>query len=220
MSVTVFGVRHHGPGSARSLGRALHELAPDAVLIEGPPEADEIVAFAADEAMRPPVALLTYAPDEPRKAVFHPFAAFSPEWQAIRYALGHSLPLRFIDLPVANWIGGSDRPPQASDPVRSDPLGALAEAAGHGDPERWWEDVVEHRRDQQAAFEAIAASNEPRSARAPSRRASTRRAGRRTCARRSVGRSRISSSASRSSAARGTSRRSRSCRAGQATTRC
>ncbi|MFI7244518.1 DUF5682 family protein [Streptomyces qinglanensis] len=30
--------------------------------------------------------------------------------------------------------------------VRLDPLAALAEAAGYDDPERWWEDAVEHRR--------------------------------------------------------------------------
>ncbi|MFD0430162.1 DUF5682 family protein [Streptomyces zhihengii] len=29
--------------------------------------------------------------------------------------------------------------------VRIDPIGVLADAAGYDDPERWWEDVVEHR---------------------------------------------------------------------------
>ncbi|MES4888341.1 DUF5682 family protein, partial [Streptomyces sp. NPDC096012] len=44
--------------------------------------------------------------------------------------------------------------------VRVDPLAALAEAAGYDDPERWWEDVVEHRgpgrRDPFAPFTALA----------------------------------------------------------------
>jgi uncharacterized protein DUF5682 len=35
-----------------------------------------------------------------------------------------------------------------------DPIGELATAAGYDDPERWWEDVVEHR--GMPAFEAIA----------------------------------------------------------------
>ncbi|WP_219671946.1 DUF5682 family protein, partial [Streptomyces bambusae] len=43
--------------------------------------------------------------------------------------------------------------------VRLDPLAALAGAAGYDDPERWWEDVVEHRGtgtgDPLAAFEAL-----------------------------------------------------------------
>jgi hypothetical protein len=154
VTVTVFGIRHHGPGSARSLARALAELAPDVVLVEGPPEADGVVSLAAHEQMRPPVALLVYAPDEPRRAVFYPFASFSPEWQALRHALAHDVPFRFIDLAVAHWIG--EREPHERDRVRSDPLATLAHAAGHGDAERWWEDVVEHRRDELAAFEAVA----------------------------------------------------------------
>lgn len=84
MAVTVLGVRHHGPGSARAVGSALDELAPDAVLVEGPPEAEAVVALAGEADMRPPVALLVYAPDEPRRAAFYPLAAFSPEWVAIR----------------------------------------------------------------------------------------------------------------------------------------
>lgn len=78
--VTLFGIRHHGPGSARSLARALRTLEPDAVLIEGPPEAERALALADDPGMRPPVAMLVYAPDEPRRASFYPLASFSPEW--------------------------------------------------------------------------------------------------------------------------------------------
>jgi len=154
VTVTVFGIRHHGPGSARSLARALDQLEPDIVLVEGPPEANEIVELAVHEQMRPPVALLVYAPDEPRRAVFYPFATFSPEWQALRYALSGDVPFRFIDLAVTHWIGeGAAR---ERDTLRTDPLAVLAEAAGHGDAERWWEDVVEHRRDELASFEGVA----------------------------------------------------------------
>ncbi|MBI1783751.1 hypothetical protein HYR69_01285, partial [Candidatus Sumerlaeota bacterium] len=99
MSPHVFGIRHHGPGSARSLLRALEELVPDVVLIEGPPEAEEILIHAADPAMKPPVALLIYDPAEPRRCAFYPFAVFSPEWQAIQYGLGRGIPVRFMDLP-------------------------------------------------------------------------------------------------------------------------
>jgi hypothetical protein len=154
VTVTVFGIRHHGPGSARSLARALTELEPDAVLVEGPPEADRVVSLASHEQMRPPVALLVYAPDEPRRAVFYPFATFSPEWQAVQYALAHDVPFRFVDLAVAHWIGEGTAPER--DVLRTDPLAVLAQTAGHGDAERWWEDVVEHRRDELAAFDAVA----------------------------------------------------------------
>jgi Family of unknown function (DUF5682) len=138
---TLYGIRHHGPGSARSLRDALVELSPDVVLIEGPPEADGLVELAGDPEMQPPVALLGYVPGEPKTAAFWPFAVFSPEWQAIRYALGAGIPVRFCDLPAAHQLAmvgrGNDKP-------RTDPVSELAAAAGYDDPERWWEDVVEH----------------------------------------------------------------------------
>ncbi|MEU8791976.1 DUF5682 family protein [Streptomyces sp. NPDC048643] len=225
----LLGVRHHGPGSARAVRAALEAAAPRVVLIEGPPEADPLVHLAADEDMRPPVALLAHVVDEPGQSAFWPLAEFSPEWVAIRWALDHGVPARFIDLPAAHTLawgkadadraGGrpGDTPPAAPDgpveadaappgdpgpgapadaarpegsegpagadgsgdraapdgtgpqepasgagasggpegtagpgegmveAVRIDPLAVLAETAGYDDPERWWEDVVEHR---------------------------------------------------------------------------
>ena len=81
-TVRLFGIRHHGPGCARSLLRALEALQPDCLLVEGPPDGESVLPLLTEETMRPPVALLVYAPDEPRRAAFYPFAEFSPEWQA------------------------------------------------------------------------------------------------------------------------------------------
>lgn len=139
----IFGIRHHGPGSARALRSALGEFRPDVVLIEGPPEADAIVELAADPQMTPPVALLAYRPGTESNAAFWPFAEFSPEWQAVQHAVTDIVPVRFCDLPAAHQLADSEAAPDEE--VRLDPLGALAAAAGYDDPERWWEDVVEHR---------------------------------------------------------------------------
>ncbi|MFI6726539.1 DUF5682 family protein [Streptomyces atratus] len=188
----LLGVRHHGPGSARAVRAALEAARPQAVLIEGPPEGDALLPLAADEQMRPPVALLAHAVDDPGQAAFWPLAAFSPEWVAIRWALAHDVPVRFIDLPAANSLAmaqaaerGTDRhgdgdgeadgnggvdgdgarePAAGGSPAHApiDPIGVLAEAAGYDDPERWWEDVVEHRTqggeavDPRAPFAALA----------------------------------------------------------------
>ncbi|MFJ8536251.1 DUF5682 family protein [Streptomyces sp. NPDC093591] len=186
----LLGVRHHGPGSARAVRAALDAARPRVLLIEGPPEADALIPLAADEDMRPPVALLAHAVDEPGRSAFWPLAEFSPEWVAIRWALEHQVPARFIDLPathtlawgrqdetaldtgaearpgtesggqeggVADAGGAGGRTPvpdsadgaaDGADPradVRVDPLAVLADVAGYDDPERWWEDVVEHR---------------------------------------------------------------------------
>ncbi|MFI6205679.1 DUF5682 family protein [Streptomyces sp. NPDC051041] len=195
----LLGVRHHGPGSARAVRAALAAARPRVVLIEGPPEADALIPLAADEEMRPPVALLAHAVDEPGRSAFWPLAEFSPEWVAIRWALEHDVPARFIDLPAAHTLAwetaageapateagdgngsagpgtegtapggdgagpaagrgpdagpapgtdaaGAPAPAGGAGPdVRIDPLAVLAGTAGHDDPERWWEDVVEHR---------------------------------------------------------------------------
>src|SRR3954451_17919512 len=98
----IFGVRHHGPGSARSLLRALDQLKPDCVLIEGPPDADEVIPYAARAEMRPPVAILVHDIEKPADAVYYPFAEFSPEWQAVRWALAAGVPVRFMDLPQSH----------------------------------------------------------------------------------------------------------------------
>jgi len=99
--VAVLGIRHHGPGSARSVLAELDRVKPAIVLIEGPADADPVLALAADPEMAPPVALLGYAPDEPKISAFWPFAVFSPEWQALTWAHDHAVPVRFCDLPAA-----------------------------------------------------------------------------------------------------------------------
>ncbi|MEU1627496.1 DUF5682 family protein [Streptomyces sp. NPDC020096] len=150
----LLGVRHHGPGSARAVRGALEWYEPQVVLVEGPPEADAVVGIAAEEGLRPPVALLAHAVDDPARAAFWPFAEFSPEWVAIRWAVSRGVPVRFIDLPAAHSLALRD---QAADEgaARVDPLAVLAEAAGYDDPERWWEDAVEHRTDTSAGGGAL-----------------------------------------------------------------
>lgn len=149
--VRLFGIRHHGPGSARSLVYALEAFDPDAVLIEGPPDANELLPLASASGLEPPVALLVYAEETPSKAVMYPFAKFSPEWQAARFALGRRCPVRFIDLPHGHRFADSqeeedDAPGGEANDLRTDPLRPLAVAAGFGDTERWWDHLIESRR--------------------------------------------------------------------------
>ncbi|MGY1802500.1 DUF5682 family protein [Blastococcus sp. SYSU D00922] len=162
--VRVLGVRHHGPGSARTVRAALEDFRPDVVLVEGPADADALVPLVTEEGMRPPVALLAYAADDPGVASFWPFAVFSPEWQALEWATAHGVPVRFCDLPAATVLAdraaaGEEDEPTSPDAlehqVRSDPIALLAEAAGFDDPERWWDDVVESRLTGEGPFEAI-----------------------------------------------------------------
>ena len=170
--VEVFGIRHHGPGSARSLIAALTEYQPDAVLIEGPADADPLLRWVLADGMTPPLALLGYAADHPQTAAFWPYAVFSPEWQAMAYALRRNVEVGFCDLPAAAMLarwpsrrppeddreeleGGSDEHPPATPIEQHDPLALLAGAAGYDDPERWWDDLVESRLDSSSPFPMI-----------------------------------------------------------------
>jgi hypothetical protein len=177
----LFGIRHHGPGSAALLKGALDALDPACVLIEGSPEGDALIEYAALPGMKPPLAMLFYAADEAANAVFAPFAEFSPEWVAMRWALDRGRPVRFIDWPAAVSLalgkaereaalaardeksGASDEdepveaavvPPQ---PARLDPLDLLAEAAGYGDGEAFWNGLIEQHGDGQSPLEVFAA---------------------------------------------------------------
>lgn len=182
----LFGIRHHGPGCAHSLVRAFEALRPDCVLIEGPPESEALLGAVLHEGMQPPVALLSYSPDEPKLAVYHPFAEFSPEWQALRWAAEAKVPVRFIDLPMAHALAlekarrETAPPDQGAEPgdtgvpcsieaepatetestpspsVRTDPLDWLAQAAGYADGESWWNHMIEERGDGEQLFAAIA----------------------------------------------------------------
>lgn len=129
-----FGVRHHGPGCARSLLRALDSLRPDCVLIEGPPEADALVADVLAADMVPPVALLTHGVEEPGRAVYHPFAEFSPEWQALRWAARAGATVRFIDLPVAIGLA-RDKESEERERAAETAAETAAEVAGAAAPE-------------------------------------------------------------------------------------
>ncbi|WP_202033174.1 DUF5682 family protein [Nocardioides sp. WS12] len=165
--VEVLGIRHHGPGSARSVANALDELDPTVVVIEGPPELDVLTSYVT-EGLVPPVAGLVYATAEPWRAAFYPMAAFSPEWVALQWAVAREVPVRFADLPATHALApkgettaavdaetGEVEEEPAATPERSDPIAVLAAAAGYDDPERWWEDAVEHRAESTLARFAI-----------------------------------------------------------------
>lgn len=155
--VSLFGIRHHGPGSARRLVEALDALRPATVLIEGPADASHLLPMLADPAMATPVALLTYAEDDPARASFFPFADYSPEYQAAHWAVAHGAALRFIDLPASDRLGEDEAERQIDeDPIARDPIGVLATAAGYDDGESWWADVIEENPASTSVFGAVA----------------------------------------------------------------
>lgn len=164
-----FGIRHHGPGCARSLLTALEHLQPDCILIEGPPDAQALLPFVTHADLTPPVALLIHGTDDTEAAAFYPFADFSPEWQALRYGIQNAIPTRFMDLPQSIRLAQRQEktepePESQSEPQPEsatlqlgyhDPLDALAHAAGFADGESWWNRMVEERGNGENLFAAI-----------------------------------------------------------------
>ena len=142
--IRILGIRHHGPGSAALLRKALDVLDPACILVEGPPEGDELIQYVADPDLKPPVAMLLHAADEANLASFMPFAEFSPEWQAIQWALKRGRPIRFIDWPAAVSLAlqktERENPETAPQPradaldlrQRRDPTAQAVVDAGHG----------------------------------------------------------------------------------------
>jgi hypothetical protein len=166
MSIHVFGIRHHGPGSARHVRQFLEALQPDIVLVEGPPEADTILQWVNHPELKPPVALLLYQPDNPQESAFYPFAEFSSEWQAITYARKQNIHVRFMDLPATNRFALKEAAPaeSAQEPAETeqvpiaihiDPISHLSAAAGHSNGETWWEQMFEYRRENADVFTAV-----------------------------------------------------------------
>ncbi|MCA9839029.1 MAG: hypothetical protein KC422_19090 [Trueperaceae bacterium] len=148
---TIFGVRHHGPGSARALVKALHAMKPDLVLVEGPSDLSPMLKYLGHEELEPPVALVSYQLDNPGKASYFPFAVFSPEYQAIRFALDKKLPVRFFDLPQSQMMAAGVMPAMPA----QDPLVLIAKASGHRHYERWWNTLVEERRGSKDVFDGV-----------------------------------------------------------------
>ncbi|RMG76896.1 MAG: hypothetical protein D6714_20525 [Bacteroidetes bacterium] len=166
--VRIFGIRHHGPGSTQSLLRALREFEPDCLLIEGPADAEGLLPYVENEGLRPPVSILIYNPKLLTQAAYIPFAAFSPEWQAIKFGLKKQIPVRFMDLPMNLQFtldAAENRDEQLKLEVekhapeallfRKDPIGHIARLAGYTDSERWWEVTFEQTENEADIFQAI-----------------------------------------------------------------
>jgi hypothetical protein len=151
----LLGIRHHGPGSARNVLEYLNQLKPDCILIELPEECSALMLDPAHPELVPPVAILLYQPKNLSVAAFYPFAAYSPEWQAMQYAAKNKVETRAIDLPFgvspsANLSAKSTLLDTVTDAkteqaVNYDPFLHIAQLDGFNDSERWWESRIERQ---------------------------------------------------------------------------
>ncbi|WP_373295461.1 DUF5682 family protein, partial [Kitasatospora griseola] len=98
----LIGVRHHAPSIAAVLPALLDAARPDVLLVELPEEFQPWLGLLADERTEAPVALAAATAEEGSGPAFYPFADFSPELTALRWAARHGVPVVACDLPLAH----------------------------------------------------------------------------------------------------------------------
>ncbi|MCU6711884.1 DUF5682 family protein [Paenibacillus sp. J5C_2022] len=128
-AVHIFGVRHLSPGGAKHLLQFLDEMKPTAVLIEGPADATAEIRHLTNKRTKPPVALLAFTDSLPVRTAMWPFAVYSPEFQAMKWAKENGAEAAFIDLPSSVTLALRDkRQGGEADGVEADDAEAAEEA--------------------------------------------------------------------------------------------
>ncbi|GAA3368172.1 DUF5682 family protein [Streptomyces sannanensis] len=136
----LIGVRHHAPSLAAALPALLDAAAPDVLLVELPAEFQPWLGWLAHDETEAPVALAAVPADGPdgageRGPAFYPFADFSPELVALRWAARNGVPAVACDLPLADraWVrSGPDTPAPAPVPG-ADSMSVPGEGHGPGE---------------------------------------------------------------------------------------
>ncbi|MEU4774057.1 DUF5682 family protein [Micromonospora sp. NPDC023644] len=154
----LIGVRHHSPALAAAVPALLDAAGAEVVCIELPADFQRWLPYLSDPAARAPLALVgSHGADGPMG--FYPFADFSPELAAIRWARQHGVEVVCCDLPLADpgWTAdttdsapaaGGDPDPTAGEPVpglRRSYAAALSASGTGRDGDDLWDRVVEVR---------------------------------------------------------------------------
>ena len=107
-----------------------------------------------------PAALLAYTTEPPVQTVLWPFAEFSPEYQAMRWAVAHGVPVRFCDLPAACVLAEQSEASAPADAPAESVYGKMERVTGQ-ETDVLWEyqfEQNENEADFLAAVEAYGAS--------------------------------------------------------------
>ncbi|MET8684981.1 DUF5682 family protein [Streptomyces sp. NPDC004732] len=142
----LIGVRHHSPALAAALPELLRAAAPEVLLVELPEEFTPWLGHLGDPATVPPVALAGSAGAD--GLVFLPFAEFSPELAAIRWAREADVPVVAFDLPlVGRELAGRESVGREETVREGDGRGRLVSAlrarAGLRPADDLWDRLVE-----------------------------------------------------------------------------
>ncbi|MEU5806047.1 DUF5682 family protein [Streptomyces sp. NPDC047718] len=129
----LLGVRHHSPALAAVVPALLDASGAEVVCVELPAEFQPWLEHLADPETQAPVALAGTGPDG--GLAFYPFADFSPELAAIRWARAHGAEVLCCDLPLSDprWtLRATAAPDTAEEPVPDPPVDAAPDAGTSG----------------------------------------------------------------------------------------
>jgi hypothetical protein len=113
----LIGVRHHSPVLAAAVPALLDAFRPDVLLIELPMEFAEWLPWLGHPDAEAPLALAGSARSGDGPVAFYPFADFSPELAAIRWARRNDVRVEPCDLPLADraWSAARTAAPSPVD---------------------------------------------------------------------------------------------------------
>ena len=107
--VTIFPVRHHSPRTSAAVRAFLDATQPTVVMVEVPRDAAPIVPHLFDADTEPPVAILGYRTDGAPASGVWPYATYSPEYVALRWAHERGVRIECIDVTSGQRIAYDEK---------------------------------------------------------------------------------------------------------------
>lgn len=140
-----YGVRHLSPACAYYVTEFLDRSDPEVVLIEGPANLNELIKPLCSAESHLPAAILAYTAEAPVRTVLWPFAEFSPEYSAMRWAVKNGREVRFCDLPSDCVLAVSDEKNDKNEekPEHKKSVYEQLEDASGTDNDSFWEYTFE-----------------------------------------------------------------------------
>ncbi|WP_329172803.1 DUF5682 family protein [Streptomyces sp. NBC_01477] len=130
----LLGVRHHSPALAAAVPALLDASGADVVCVELPADFERWLTHLAAPGTVAPVALA--GADGNGRLGFYPFADFSPELAAVRWAREHGADVVCCDPPMSDPAWSTDGPVPAPVPAPDARTASAAVTAAAHDPER------------------------------------------------------------------------------------
>jgi pentatricopeptide repeat protein len=137
----LLGVRHHSPACAAAIPPLLDAFAPERLFVELPADLQEWLPWLGHRDLEAPVAL-ALADADGAALSFYPFADFSPELAAVRWAVARGVPVEAFDRGRSEE---RERGGRGREERRGGLLDAFCRAGDADGVESLWDRMVEAR---------------------------------------------------------------------------